>query len=85
MVVLAEDAALATVLVEDAGDDGDEGGFAAAGGADEHHEFAGLDVEVDAAERVDDGVAGAVGLDDVVDVDGEAVVVRAGLGVGFVG
>ena len=58
-----------------------EGGLAGAGAADDHDEFAGMDVEVDAVERGDGGVAHLVVAFESRDVDdGVAAVVRVGHG-----
>ena len=70
--VLAEDFHDAALVgVEDAGDDGEERGFAAAGGADDHGHLAGVDVPVDAAEGHDFLLSVAESFGDVADVDGD--------------
>ena len=50
---LAVDAQRAAGDLLQAGDHAQQGGLAAARGADEHHEFAGLDVEIDAVDDID--------------------------------
>ncbi len=53
MPVFAEDFAVAGGGFEDAGNDGEQCGFAATGRADEHEELALFDFEIDAAQRLD--------------------------------
>ena len=81
MEMVFEDVDFAGIEFHGAGDDAEEGGLAAAGGADDEEEFAHAGVEVDAFEGVGAGVAGAEGLGDVADVDGEGVLGILGHGV----
>ena len=67
---VAEDVDFARIGRERAGENGEEGGLAAAGGADEEGELVCEDVDVDAAEGLHGGVAGAEGLRDAAAADG---------------
>jgi hypothetical protein len=69
--VVAEDFELSIVGGEGAGDDADEGGFAATGGTDEHGDIATADVEVDAFEDEEFGAAIAKAAGDAADAGGE--------------
>jgi hypothetical protein len=69
--VVAEDFELSIVGGEGAGDDADEGGFAATGGADEHGDIATADIEVDAFEDEELGAAIAKAAGDAADAGGE--------------
>ena len=86
--VAAEDRALAAVLVEDAGDDGDQRRLAATGGPDQHHQLARAHVQVHPAQGDDLRRAVAVRLDDVLAPHGDAGGARVGgsvgVGLGFV-
>ena len=72
--VLAKQQTFAPILIEDSGDDGDERGFTAAGRADQHQQFTGMHLKVDAAQGLDLGLPAAVRLGDAVTANGEGCV-----------
>jgi hypothetical protein len=68
--LLAEDGDFAFGWIEEASDDGDEGGFATATGANEEGHLAAVGLEVDAAKDIDFGVTSAEGFSDAMARDG---------------
>ena len=73
--VLAADHDAAALDVFEAGERAQRGGLAAAGAAEQHDHFAGLDVQVEVVERVNGGAG--VDLDDVAHLDGAAAALGA--------
>ena len=73
--VLAADHDAAALDVFEAGERAQRGGLAAAGAAEQHDHFAGLDVQVEVVERVNGGAG--VDLDDVAHLDGAAAALDA--------
>ena len=73
----------------EAAEDVQQGRFAAAGRAEQHHQFAAVQIEVDAAQRLHLDLAHGVDLGDVVDVEDDVGAwIRMGvrmavIGVGF--